>query len=178
MKKILDTLKSSIADLSGWAEEKKSLEERRRKAQADITDASNEKLTSQVEAKIGRASNIVTVCDVRLSHLESGAESVADQIRETYYSARGLWNKLVARRRELARASFLNACLPHFDNDEGLVSDRLAGIMPMPVARLSRGVAWDGFFPPPKSAFDLLQEIELFMDHIKRKSEENGIPIE
>jgi hypothetical protein len=50
--------------------------------------------------------------------------------------------------------------------------------MPMPVARLSRGVAWDGFFPPPKSAFDLLQEIELFMDHIKRKSEENGIPIE
>jgi hypothetical protein len=178
MKKLLDTLKAAIADLSEWAAEKTSLEERRRKAQADIADAANEKLTPQIEAKIGRASNIIAVCDARLAHLETVAEEQDDEIREIYFGAKALWNKQVVTRRELARASFLNACLPFFDNDEAVTADRLAGIMPAAVARLSRGVAWSGFFPPPKSVFELLREIECFLSHVERKSEDYRIPID
>jgi hypothetical protein len=177
MKKILDTLKSSIADLSGWAEEKKSLEERRRKAQADIADASNEKITPPIEAKIGRASNIIAVCDARLSRLESGAASAADQVREIYLAARDAWNKLVAVRRELARAEFLTANIRFFDNDEKVTANRLAGILPLLLARLGRA-SWNGFFGGPNTPFDLLAEINCFIGHIQRHSQENGIPID
>ena len=174
---MLTNLKAAIANLTELDAERKSLEDRRAKAQAEIAAAASEKMTDRVEAKISRASNVATVCDVRLAKLESGSQPEADAVRTIYHAVRADWNRKVAVRRELARASFLNACLPHFDNDEKLCAERLAGILPLPLARLGR-CGWIGFFPPPITAFDLLREIQCFINSVESESAANDIPIE
>jgi hypothetical protein len=174
---ILTNLQSACARLRELAGEQEALEERRDKAKAEIAEASKERLTPQLEAKIFRATNIITVCDARLARLESASESEAAGVRAIYHEARRAWNLCCERRRELARASFLTACLPHFDNDETLTAERLAGIMPLPLVRACRA-GFSGFVGLAETPANLLREIECFITHVQRQSEQNGIPLE
>jgi hypothetical protein len=177
--KILDELKSAIANLSESAEEKALLEERREKAQAEITAAAQDKITDKIEARISRASNIVTVCNARLAKLESGSEAEAQQIKALYLEARAAWNKTCETRRELARASFLTACLPHFDYNEKLTAEMLAGILPLPLARISRA-GFNGNFrhADDETPFTILSDVQTFIGHVEYQSKQNGIPID
>ena len=174
---MIDKLRAAIANLSELREEKKGLEERRAKAQAEISAAANDKITDKIEARISRASNVVTVCGARLARLEAGSQSEANELCALYEVCRDAWNLACARRRELCRASFLNACLPHFDNSEAITAERLAGIMPLPLVRASRA-GWNLMPHPNATPFDILQQVETFIGHVQRHSEENGIPIE
>lgn len=177
MKKILSELKDAIANLRELAAEKTELEQRRAKAQSDLAAAAEEKITDKVEARITRASNVVIVCNARLAKLESGSEGEADQIRQIYLAARKAWNDTVAVRRELARAEFLQANVKFFSFDEKVTADRLAGILPLTLARIARS-GWSGFWPPPTDPFGLLREIECFLSSVEMESAANGIPIE
>jgi len=174
---ILSTLKAAVPRMAEFAEEKKTLEDRRAKAQAEISEAGKDKLTPQSEAKIFRASNIVTVCDARLARLQSAAETEADQIRAEYEAVRGTWNRKCEINRELRRSEFLTANLRFFDNNERATAERLAGILPLPLARAARA-GWNGFSGTPDTPENLLKEIECFINHVEEHSELTGIPIE
>jgi hypothetical protein len=179
MKKILDDLKSAIANLSEFAQEKAGLVERRQKAKAEITAAADEKLTPQIEAKIARASNVMAVCDARLARLETGLAGEAEAVWSTYTAARSQWNKAVAVRRELARAAFHTANLPFFNNDEHLTAQVLAGVLPPSLYAIGRA-GWDGCYISNelRTPEFTLREIETFLGHVERQAELNGIPIE
>lgn len=174
---ILSDLKSAIANLSELAAEQNELEQRRGKAQSEIAALGQEKITPQIEAKVGRLSNIIAVCDTRLAHLQASSQSEADAVKSIYLTARDTWNKQCEVRREMARASFLIACLPHFGNSEAMTADRLAGIMPLPLVRAARA-GWNLASSPQQTAFDLFREVETFIGHIDRHSALIGIPIE
>jgi len=172
----LSPLKAALPRLAEFADERKALEDRRAKAQAEITEAGKEKLTPAIEAKIGQASNIVTVCDARLANLQSAAETEADQIRAKYEAVRETWNRKCAVKRELCRSEFLTANLRFFDNNEQATAERLAGILPLPLARAARA-GWNGFSGIPDTPENLIKEIECFITHVETMSAEVGIPI-
>ena len=174
---ILSNLKSAIANLAELADEKASIEQRRAKAKAEIAAAGQEKMTPQIEAKVCHASNVIAVCDARLAHLESSSKAEADAIHGIYMETRAKWNKLCAVRRELARDSFLTACMPFFDNNEKLTAERLDGILTLPMARLGRAGA-NSMPRPDASPFALLQHVQGFLGFVERQAEKNSIPID
>ncbi len=174
---ILNDLKAALANLSDLAAEKSELEQRRAKAQSEIAALGQEKITPQMEAKVGRLSATIAVCDTRLAHLESNAQSEADAVKAIYLTARETWNKRCKVRREMARASFLTSCLPHFDHDEAVTAERLSGIMPLPLVRAARA-GWNLCSGPRQTAFEFLREVETFIGHVERHSSQSGIPIE
>jgi hypothetical protein len=99
------------------------------------------------------------------------------ELREIYNGAKAQWNRACIVRRELVRVQFLDANKAFWGNDEGRTADALAGILPPQIYNIGRG-GWDGFWPPPQTPEGLVKEIECFVSHIERKSEELGIPIE
>jgi sugar-specific transcriptional regulator TrmB len=174
---IIQKLKNNIGNLHELADEKKELEERRARALREIAEAGQNAITDKIEMRILRASNVVTICNSRLAHLESGSADEAAAIREIYMAARASWNKACDVRRELARAEFLTANLRFFDNSEEITATRLAGVMTPALVRMARA-GWNLMLRPDDSPFAILQQVETFIGHVERLSKETGIPID
>jgi hypothetical protein len=83
----------------------------------------------------------------------------------------------VATRRELARASFLNTCLPFFDHDERVTAERLAGILTIPMAKIGRA-GWNLRLRPDDSPSAMLNQVTSFIEHVERQARDNGIPLD
>ncbi len=176
---MLTKLKNAVRNARQAADELSSLDAKESKAQGEIDAAAKEGPLDdpKVAARINRASAMISGCRARRAALQSCVCPAITSLENLYDGMRNYWNTQCAERRELERASFLTACLPYWDNDEGLTANGLAGILPPRLARYARA-GWNGPWHGARSDAELVSIVETFIGHIESKSAELGIPLE